>query len=102
MSLGRPRLAQPFSRRFLAEWLAVAAVSLALVAALSLTRATAPLDGLVYDSLLRVSERPTPDDILIVAIDERSLAALGRCLAPPHPRRTAGTPGPGCTRRGGL
>lgn len=85
MNLGRWRLSQPFSRRFLAEWLAVAAVSLALVTALSLTRATAPLDGLVYDGLLRFSERATPDDILIVGIDERSLAALGRW---PWPRRT--------------
>lgn len=76
--------AQPFSRRFLLEWLAVAAVSLAVVAVLALTRATAPLDGLVYDSLLSFAQRATPDDILVVAIDDRSLGALGRW---PWPRR---------------
>jgi CHASE2 domain-containing sensor protein/two-component sensor histidine kinase len=78
MIFSRDRLAQPFSRRFLVEWLIVAVVSLAAVAVLDVTRATAPLDGLIYDRLLHFSERATPDDILIVAIDERSLSALGR------------------------
>lgn len=38
----------------------------------------AQLDVLVYDRLLPLAAHPASDDIVIVAIDERSLAALGR------------------------
>jgi CHASE2 domain-containing sensor protein/signal transduction histidine kinase len=75
---------QSVSRRFLTEWLVTAAITLAAAAVLSLTHATRPLDDLAYDSLLRSAGRPTPQDILIVAIDDRSLAALGRW---PWPRQ---------------
>ena len=72
------RLSQAISRRFLLEWLAVALVCLAAVAALDLSGATRPFDGLVYDGLLQTAERGAPDDILIVGIDDKSLAAIGR------------------------
>ena len=42
------------------------------------------LDCLFYDIHLALSSRPAPDDILIVAVDEASLAELGRW---PWPRR---------------
>lgn len=42
-------------------------------------------DHLIYDATLYVWERPSPEDIVIVAIDEKSLSALGRW---PWPRRT--------------
>lgn len=42
------------------------------------------LDRLLYDIHLAFSSRPAADDVLIVAIDEASLAALGRW---PWPRR---------------
>lgn len=42
-------------------------------------------DQLLYDAQLRYTERPAPDDVIIVAIDEESLATLGRW---PWPRST--------------
>ncbi len=42
------------------------------------------LDNLVYDELLKLNIQPSDDDIVIIAIDEASLAALGRW---PWPRR---------------
>ena len=41
-------------------------------------------DNLLYDAQLRLFHRPPPADVVIVAIDEESLAALGRW---PWPRR---------------
>lgn len=41
-------------------------------------------DNLFYDSLIRLMERPAPEDILIIAIDDQSLNELGRW---PWPRR---------------
>ncbi len=72
------RLARPYSRRFVLEWLLVATVSIGLVVGIILTGATARMDTLFYDRVLRLCERTTPDDILIVGIDDRSLAAIGR------------------------
>ncbi len=42
-------------------------------------------DHLIYDATLPIWESPSPQDIVIVAIDEASLSALGRW---PWPRRT--------------
>ncbi len=42
------------------------------------------LDNLVYDELAQLNTQPSDDDIVIVAIDEASLTALGRW---PWPRR---------------
>ena len=36
------------------------------------------LDGILYDHALQLWERPAPSDIVIIAIDEQSLAELGR------------------------
>lgn len=55
-----------------------AAVSITLVTTLAVTKMTAKLDGLFYDSMLKVTERPPPVGIVIIAIDDRSLAAIGR------------------------
>ncbi|AZS22769.1 MULTISPECIES: CHASE2 domain-containing protein [unclassified Caulobacter] len=55
-------------------WLAVvASLALAVVAA----RAPSRLDSLLYDVLTRANARPADDSILIIDIDERSLARLG-------------------------
>ena len=72
------------SARLYAEWLAVALVATLLVTALVLGRLTDRLDHIVYDRALTASERPPPDDIIIIAIDNRSLQAIGRW---PWPRR---------------
>ncbi|MES2494691.1 MAG: CHASE2 domain-containing protein [Pseudomonadota bacterium] len=64
--------------RLYAEWAAVAVVATLLLIALVLGRLTERLDHIIYDHVLSSSARPPPDDILIVAIDNRSLQAIGR------------------------
>lgn len=64
--------------RLYAEWLAVALFTTLLVVMLVLGRLTERLDYIAYDSALSVAKRPTPDDIIIAAIDNRSLQAIGR------------------------
>ena len=75
--------------RLRTEWWLVLAASAMLLAALVRTDATARLDYLIYDLLLRSggsqSGRAQGDDILIVAIDNRSLTEIG---AWPWPRTT--------------
>ena len=70
--------------RLYAEWLAVALFATLLVTMLVLGRFTERLDHIVYDHALNAAERPPPDNIVIVAIDNRSLRAIGRW---PWPRR---------------
>lgn len=65
-------------RRILVEWLAVALVASAVVAWFARDRIAERLDHAVYDGLLSLDRRPPPDDIVIVAIDTPSLAAVGR------------------------
>jgi CHASE2 domain-containing sensor protein/signal transduction histidine kinase len=55
-----------------------------LVTGLVLGRFTERLDYILYDNALSSSERDPPDDIVVVAIDNRSLQAIGRW---PWPRR---------------
>ena len=63
--------------RLLAEWLAVGAGLSLLVAVLVLTRAVERLDYLIYDTIATIAPLPPPDAIVIVAIDEASLARIG-------------------------
>jgi CHASE2 domain-containing sensor protein len=72
------------SARLYAEWVAVALIATLLVTGLVLGRLTERLDHIIYDTALIASGRPPPDDIIIVAIDNRSLQAIGRW---PWPRR---------------
>ena len=65
-------------KRLYAEWLAVALVATLLIVGLVLGRLTERLDHIIYDNVLTASGRPPPEDILIVAIDNRSLQAIGR------------------------
>jgi CHASE2 domain-containing sensor protein/signal transduction histidine kinase len=64
--------------RLYVEWVAVALAATALVVSLVLGRLTERLDHIIYDNVLTAAGRPPPDDIVIVAIDNRSLQALGR------------------------
>jgi CHASE2 domain-containing sensor protein/anti-sigma regulatory factor (Ser/Thr protein kinase) len=68
----------PLRRRSLAEWTLLTAI-LALVAGMAawqgwLWRA----DFLLYDTGLSLVSRPAPADIIIIAIDDESLARIGR------------------------
>jgi CHASE2 domain-containing sensor protein/signal transduction histidine kinase len=65
-------------RRVLVEWAVVAAISTAALILMVLGSATARLDSLVYDAVTRFSLRSPSEDIVVVAIDNRSIASLGR------------------------
>jgi CHASE2 domain-containing sensor protein len=71
-------------RRLWTEWLATAVLSTALLTALVATGATTALDNDLYDAGLRLMRKPPRPDILIVALDQASLAGEGRW---PWPRR---------------
>ena len=59
-------------------WMALALVATALVVALMLGRFTERLDYIVYDKILSVTDRPPPEDIVIVAIDNASIQQIGQ------------------------
>jgi len=65
-------------RRLLLEWCAITVFTLIVVAVLSLTRATARVDNAYYDAVIGYRAPPPSDRILIVAIDDSSIASLGR------------------------
>jgi CHASE2 domain-containing sensor protein/signal transduction histidine kinase len=60
------------------EWAVLTAVLLALVAWLSSPNQLNGVNHLVQDASLRLSSRPAHPDIVIVAIDDRSIASIGR------------------------
>ena len=62
----------------IAEWVLVALAVSAMVVALVLTRATERADNVVFDTVSGWGVRAPHEDIVVVAIDNRSLAELGR------------------------
>jgi PAS domain S-box-containing protein len=64
--------------RLAIEWLAIGLFASAVVVAAILWRGTAPFDNLLYDRLSAAARPAADQDILIVAIDDPSLAALGK------------------------
>ena len=66
-----------FPSRRLARWHLVVPL-LALLAILVATPATQRIDLWLYDSLIRYSPLPPAEDLVLVAIDEKSLGRLGR------------------------
>jgi CHASE2 domain-containing sensor protein/signal transduction histidine kinase len=65
------------TRRRLARWLIVAALTGLALAGLTASPLTTRLDDILYDRLVRASARPVDPSILIVGVDERSLRELG-------------------------
>jgi CHASE2 domain-containing sensor protein/two-component sensor histidine kinase len=65
-------------RRLILEWALVALVSTVAVGLLAAGRVTARADNVVYDVLAKAAVRPPNDAIVILAIDNRSIEALGR------------------------
>ena len=61
-----------------AEWGLLAILLLVLIAALGQWGTTVRLDRLVQDASMRLQYRPPHPDIVVVAIDEQSIAAIGR------------------------
>ena len=62
----------------LREWLTISALLLVLVAGLSLFNVASRLDLSLYDSFMQADSRPARDDVIIVGIDDYSLAELGK------------------------
>ncbi len=60
------------------EWLAIGLVATAIVVFALLWRGSASFDNLLYDRLSSVTRPPADQRVLIVAIDDPSLAALGK------------------------
>ncbi len=73
-----PRLGRSVRRRFIVEWLALACVGIAVIVAGAAWRMTTSVDLLVYDRLLSVRPLPPASDIVVVTIDNASIATLGR------------------------
>ena len=71
-------IARTRGRRRRIEWSLLAAALLALVAWLSPPASLGRINHLVQDAGLRLMSRPAHPDIVIVAIDDRSIAAIGR------------------------
>jgi len=65
-------------RRALVEWGLVAVLSALLVGWMALTPVADGADNLVYDALMRAEAGPADADIVIIAIDDRSLESLGQ------------------------
>lgn len=68
---------RPWPQRLLAEWLLVGALLSVLIVVLATTGAVRRLDDLAYDFTVTRRALPVPDDIIIIAIDEASLARFG-------------------------
>ncbi len=71
----RPRTA---SSPLKAEWRIFLLLMLACAALLGYVRGLGQADRLIYDSLIKVTQRPATSQIVIVAIDKISIAGLGR------------------------
>ncbi len=65
-------------RRFLFEWVGVTCAGIAIVLLSVLTHWTLSADSLVYDRFLAARKQPVSSDIVVVEIDNASVAALGR------------------------
>lgn len=65
-------------RRLLLEWCAIALLVVALTAGISWSRATSRIDDAIYDLVVELRAAPPSDRILLVAIDDASLAAIGQ------------------------
>jgi CHASE2 domain-containing sensor protein/signal transduction histidine kinase len=70
------------ARRLLLEWCVIAVLAMLVTGGLVLTRGLARLDNAVYDLLVRLRTPEPSDQIIIVAIDDPSLAALGQWPLP--------------------
>ncbi|UIJ46644.1 CHASE2 domain-containing protein [Sphingomonas cannabina] len=65
-------------RRLLLEWIAIALLALAVTCGFVLGGMTSRIDNTLYDALAGLRAAPPSDRILIVAIDDDSIAEIGR------------------------
>ncbi|AFT89755.1 CHASE2 domain-containing protein [Paraburkholderia phenoliruptrix] len=74
----RARLGRRAGRRFLIEWVAIGCLGVIVILLGSLGRMSASVDHLVYDHLLGWRAQPVLPDIVVLEIDNESIAQLGR------------------------
>ncbi len=74
----RARLGRPAGRRFLFEWVGIGCLGIVVILLGSLGRLTASVDHLVYDRFLSLRAPALLSDIVVVEIDNASIAQLGR------------------------
>lgn len=79
------RASPSVARGLFTEWAGLLLLALGAIAIASVAAPLNRFDDLIYDWLLRMDPPPPSDDILIIAIDNRSVRALGRW---PWPRNT--------------
>jgi CHASE2 domain-containing sensor protein/signal transduction histidine kinase len=78
MRVTKPSGAASTRRVVLREWIVILVALVALAMLLGAQNGLGRLDQTIYDQFLATSQRPARDDIIIVAIDDYSLAQLGR------------------------
>lgn len=64
--------------RLLIEWCAITAITLAIIAGLQVSRASERVDNVVYDLFVGLRAPPASDRIMLVMIDDDSIARLGQ------------------------
>jgi CHASE2 domain-containing sensor protein/signal transduction histidine kinase len=74
----RARLGRRAGRRFLIEWLAIGCLGIAVILLSSLGRLRERVDHLVYDRFLSLRTQSLRPDIVVIEIDNASVAQLGR------------------------
>jgi CHASE2 domain-containing sensor protein/signal transduction histidine kinase len=74
----RARLGRRAGLRFLIEWTSVGCLGIVVILLASLGRLSASVDLLVYDHFLSARAQPTLPDIVVIEIDNASVAQLGR------------------------
>src|SRR5471030_2451219 len=74
----RTRFGQRVGHRFVIEWLLVAFLGVGTIVLGSVWRLTESVDGLAYDHLLSLRALPVTQDIVVVEIDDASVAKFGR------------------------
>jgi CHASE2 domain-containing sensor protein/signal transduction histidine kinase len=74
----RARLGRRAGRRFLIEWVGIGCLGVVVILLSSLGRLSASVDHLVYDGFLSLRAPPLLRDIVVLEIDNASIAQLGR------------------------
>ncbi|QQC67540.1 CHASE2 domain-containing protein [Paraburkholderia ginsengisoli] len=74
----RARFGRRAGRRFLIEWVSVGCLGIVVILLASVGRLSTGVDLLVYDQFLSARARPLLPEIVVIEIDNASVAELGR------------------------
>ena len=78
LPIAMPDIGERLRRRLWMEWTGTLLLAIALIVGLTLTGATQRFDNLIYDRMLALAPAEPPQDIVLITIDEASLAEYGR------------------------